>query len=75
MPAGQTRPAQFERGSFDEQRLLEAASVAGREFVASVLASGLGWTEADVAISIQADIRHATEIHRLVRATTDQLGP
>ena len=29
----------------EEQMLLEAASVAGREFVASVLASGLGWTE------------------------------
>jgi 3-oxoacyl-[acyl-carrier protein] reductase len=27
------------------------------------------------AISIQADVRHATEIQRLVMATTDQLGP
>jgi DNA-binding winged helix-turn-helix (wHTH) protein/predicted ATPase len=31
----------------EEQTLLEAASVAGREFVASVVASGLGWTEED----------------------------
>ena len=31
----------------EEQLLLEAASIAGREFVASVLASGLGWTEDD----------------------------
>jgi len=29
----------------EEQALLEAASIAGREFVATVLASGLSWTE------------------------------
>jgi DNA-binding winged helix-turn-helix (wHTH) protein/predicted ATPase len=34
----------------EEQLLLEAASVAGREFVASVLASSLGWTEDEVEL-------------------------
>ena len=34
----------------EEQLLLEAASVAGREFVASVLAPGLGWTEDDAEL-------------------------
>jgi len=36
--------------SQEELLLLEAASVAGREFVGSVLASGLGWTEDEVEL-------------------------
>src|SRR5260370_15947530 len=34
----------------EDRLLLEAASVAGREFVARVLASALGWTEDDTEL-------------------------
>ena len=46
----------------EEQLLLEAASVAGREFVASILASGLGWTEDDAELRCAALARQGTFI-------------
>jgi DNA-binding winged helix-turn-helix (wHTH) protein/predicted ATPase len=46
----------------EEQLLLEAASVAGREFVASVLASGLGWTEDDAELRCATLARQGTFI-------------
>ena len=46
----------------EEQLLLEAASVAGREFVASVLASGLGWTEDDTELRCATLARQGTFI-------------
>ena len=46
----------------EEQMLLEAASVAGREFVAGVLASGLGWTEEDTERQCAALARQGTFI-------------
>ncbi len=46
----------------EEQLLLEAASVAGREFVASVLASGLGWTEDDAELGCATLARQGTFI-------------
>jgi DNA-binding winged helix-turn-helix (wHTH) protein/predicted ATPase len=46
----------------EEQMLLEAASVAGREFVASVLASGLGWTEEKTELQCAALARQRTFI-------------
>ncbi len=45
-----------------EQLLLEAASVAGREFVASVLASSLGWTEDETELRCAALARQGTFI-------------
>jgi predicted ATPase len=45
-----------------EQLLLEAASVAGREFVASVLASSLGWTEDETELRGAALARQGTFI-------------
>jgi DNA-binding winged helix-turn-helix (wHTH) protein/predicted ATPase len=45
-----------------EQQLLEAASVAGREFVASVLASSLGWTEDETELRCAALARQGTFI-------------
>ena len=47
----------------EEQLLLEAASVAGREFVASVLASGLGRTEDEIESQCAALARQGTFIH------------
>jgi predicted ATPase len=52
----------LEKLSPDEQQLLEAASVAGREFVASVLASGLGWTEEDTELRCATLAREVTFI-------------
>jgi predicted ATPase len=46
----------------EEQLLLEAASVAGREFVASVLAPGLGWTEDDAELRCATLARQGTFI-------------
>ena len=46
----------------EEQLLLEAASVAGREFVASVLASGVGWTEEETELRCAALARQGTFI-------------
>lgn len=46
----------------EEQLLLEAASVSGREFVASVLASALGWTEDDTEFRCAALARQRTFI-------------
>jgi DNA-binding winged helix-turn-helix (wHTH) protein/tetratricopeptide (TPR) repeat protein len=46
----------------EEQLLLEAASVAGREFVASVLASSLAWTEDDIELRCAALARQGTFI-------------
>jgi predicted ATPase len=46
----------------EEQQLLEAASVAGREFVASILASGLGWTEDDTELRCATLARQGTFI-------------
>ena len=46
----------------DEQLLLEAASVAGREFVAGVLASSLGWTEDQTELRCAALARQGTFI-------------
>jgi len=46
----------------EEQMLLEAASVAGREFVASVLASGLEWTEEKTELQCAALARQGTFI-------------
>jgi len=46
----------------EEQLLLEAASVAGREFVASVLASGLGWAEEETELRCAALARQGTFI-------------
>jgi tetratricopeptide (TPR) repeat protein len=48
--------------SQDEQLLLEAASVAGRDFVASVLASSLGWTEDDAELRCAVLARQGTFI-------------
>jgi DNA-binding winged helix-turn-helix (wHTH) protein/tetratricopeptide (TPR) repeat protein len=45
-----------------EQMVLEAASVAGREFVASVLASSLGWTEEETEVRCAALARKGTFI-------------
>ena len=42
--------------------LLEAASVAGREFVAGVLASALGWTEDETELRCAALARQGTFI-------------
>jgi DNA-binding winged helix-turn-helix (wHTH) protein/predicted ATPase len=46
----------------EERLLLEAASVAGREFVAGVLASALGWTEDDTELRCAALARQGTFI-------------
>jgi DNA-binding winged helix-turn-helix (wHTH) protein/tetratricopeptide (TPR) repeat protein len=46
----------------EEQLLLEAASVAGREFVASVLSPGLGWTEDDTELRCSTLARQGTFI-------------
>ena len=46
----------------EEQLLLEAASVAGREFVASVLAPGLGWTEDNAELRCATLARQGTFI-------------
>jgi predicted ATPase/DNA-binding winged helix-turn-helix (wHTH) protein len=46
----------------DEQLLLEAASVAGREFVANVLASSLGWAEDEAESRCAALARQGTFI-------------
>jgi len=46
----------------EEQSLLEAASVAGREFVAGVLASALGWTEDDTELLCSTLARQGTFI-------------
>src|SRR6202162_6270950 len=46
----------------EEQLLLEAASVAGREFVASILASGLGWTEDEAELRCATLARQGTFI-------------
>jgi tetratricopeptide (TPR) repeat protein len=46
----------------EEQLLLEAASVAGREFAASVVASGLGWTEDDAELRCATLARQGTFI-------------
>jgi predicted ATPase len=48
--------------SAEEQLLLEAASVAGREFVASILASGLGWTEDEAELRCATLARQGTFI-------------
>ena len=46
----------------EEQLLLEAASVAGREFVARVLAAGLGWTEDETELLCAILARQGTFI-------------
>src|SRR6185369_4911967 len=46
----------------EDRLLLEAASVAGREFVASVLAPGLGWTEDDAELQCANLARQGTFI-------------
>ncbi|MBZ5583057.1 MAG: AAA family ATPase [Acidobacteriia bacterium] len=46
----------------EEQLLLEAASVAGREFVAGVLAPGLGWTEDETELRCATLARQGTFI-------------
>ena len=46
----------------EEQLLLEAASVAGREFVARVLAAGLGWTEDETELLCATLARQGTFI-------------
>lgn len=46
----------------EEQLLLEAASVAGHEFVASVLAPSLGWTEDDAELRCATLARQGTFI-------------
>ncbi len=46
----------------EDRLLLEAASVAGREFVAGVLASALGWTEDDTELRCATLARQGTFI-------------
>lgn len=46
----------------EEQLLLEAASVAGREFVAGILASGLGWSDDDAELRCATLARQGTFI-------------
>ena len=46
----------------EDRLLLEAASVAGREFVAGVIASALGWTEDDTELRCTALARRGTFI-------------
>jgi predicted ATPase/DNA-binding winged helix-turn-helix (wHTH) protein len=46
----------------DEQTLLESASVAGREFVAGILAASLGWTEDETELRCAALARQGTFI-------------